>query len=250
VPTRTVNDTEYLFLKQMLGVLALPKDTINDLRAKYYEGVLNGTIVMGGGGGGTRLRYASPLLNRNTGQGNSWISLEAPGAVTSDSSGPSAVGGNPTGIPISLSYAIPIDRLAVRITTAGGAGATMRVGIFNSSADGKVTTQVVDSGPLAAAAIGVPTNIITPVTVPAGDYFLVSTCSDPAIRYSGWKYPNWSAGNGRTAAAFGHSNAVFKDSGDYAGAWRNDLTSVTWINDDGGVAGIPVIQAHLTGDPT
>ena len=46
MPTRTVRDAEYAFLKQMLGVTV---GQIDDLRLKFYEGVVNGTISLGGG---------------------------------------------------------------------------------------------------------------------------------------------------------------------------------------------------------
>lgn len=44
MPTLTIDDMERRYLSQMLGSLALPKDTLQDLRSKFYGGIVAGTV--------------------------------------------------------------------------------------------------------------------------------------------------------------------------------------------------------------
>jgi hypothetical protein len=114
MPSKTANDIEVEFLRLMLGEFAMPNDTINDLRSKYYSGVVNGTIKVGGSGGGIApfpIGKTALLTRSDNG-------LYKPGAT------------------LGTEYAIGLympegiyDRFGLQLGAAGTAASVLRVGL-------------------------------------------------------------------------------------------------------------------------
>lgn len=169
MPTLTVDDYEKAYYLSVLGVSALPTDTMNDLRYKYYKGVVEGSIVIGGGGGG---------VEQGTFDGISIWGLGMPdGNVTARI--------DTDIVPDHLHYSyyyfktpkpVRLRRIGRDYYNLGGAptGAGSRYAIYNATSPLKVGTRFSGTAPLATFPIanGFSLQVID-VTLPAGGYFLV-----------------------------------------------------------------------------
>lgn len=74
-------------------------------------------------------------------------------------------------VPIWVSTSTPVDQIGVMVATAGSAGSTARLGIFNAKADGMPGTVRLDAGTVDTSSTGVKAATISQ-TLPVGEYFL------------------------------------------------------------------------------
>lgn len=126
--------------------------------------------------------------------------------------------------PFFVQSPVTVDRLVCEVTTAGAAGATLRMGIYNADGDHRPTTLVVDGGTVATDTTGVKTATVN-VTLNPGRYLTVINSSvAPNLRTllggSWFVQPTMSSfifptmiSNARTYAAFPSTAAAIAQSG-------------------------------------
>lgn len=113
VPTYT--DYEKQFLLNALGGAALVSDSIQDLRNKYYKGMVEGSLSSGGGMAAQPIPVGKfALITRSD---NSSAKLPSTQGTEYGFAAPFQAG--------------TYDLFAIETVIAGGAGATMRIGIRN-----------------------------------------------------------------------------------------------------------------------
>lgn len=83
---------------------------------------------------------------------------------------------------VRIRFAVPysVKSISAKVTTASAA-TTFNVGIYTSAGN-----LVVDSGAMSSAAIAVVTATITPVVIPAGDYYLCLACTSTVPVFTSW----------------------------------------------------------------
>lgn len=207
----TVNDYEAAFLRQMLGGSALASDTLNDLRYKFYKGVIDGTIVIGGGGGGGGAFSSVPLVGGYMSPNNALA-----GAV---SAGPFAAGSAQPLVYFDIPKTISIDQMGFRAQTAQAVGA--KVLLYASDTNNLPNGNLIqDSGNIDCTPGGDLFGTFAPKQLTAGRYWATiisnagttlrfiacSQSADPGISAGGitnlWNIMNYQTGNpGGTYAA-------------------------------------------------
>lgn len=200
------------------------------------------------GAGAPQLLFPTPLLARTLSQTSSIVSL-MPASATYVSSAAQA---SLLVLPLSISKNITFSAAAIKVTTAGAAGALARIGVYNSDASGHPTTLVWDSGTIGTDTLGVKTWSGLSVTLNAGDYFIAAV-SDQGTAVSGWIYGPYVVGSGTSSAFGSFAQNGFKTIAANevpSTALPVDLTATTFIRQDGSGNAIPVIQVTLTGDPS
>lgn len=111
MPSSTITDYERTFLLNTLGSAALPTDSMTQLRYKFYSGVVNGTLSLGGGAAPIPIPVGkSAMLTRNDNGASKVPSVQ----------------GNEYAFGIFM-QAGTYDRFSLECGIAGGAGATMRL---------------------------------------------------------------------------------------------------------------------------
>jgi hypothetical protein len=158
MPSKTANDIEVEFLRLMLGELAMPNDTINDLRSKYYSGVVDGTIKVGGSGGGVApfpIGKTSLLTRSDNG-------LYKPGNAL----------GTEYGIGIYMPGGI-YDRFGIQLGAVGSAGSILRIGLRPlDSAEGWASAPLMQGACALDGALGDKFSTPANATIPEGLYAL------------------------------------------------------------------------------
>lgn len=198
-------------------------------------GTLTIAAAAGGGGGAA------------VGPGPAWwvghaIALMQPNAPQR-AVDPSKGGNRLGGLPVGVSRAVTASSVSVNINVAA-AGATVRVGIYRTDADGQPTTALWDSGVIDASTTGAK-SVAGPLTVPAGDYWVLGTSSSSTVRFDGWWSSKYVASSGAFDAVYGF---VFGSAGSALPADPlPDLTAVAVGNDNTGGAGAPMLQLLVTG---
>jgi hypothetical protein len=84
--------------------------------------------------------------------------------------------------PLVLQHSLTIDLLSVEVTTAGAAGALIRLGLYQADIDNQPTDLVLDAGEVDGASVGVKT-ISVNISLSVGRYLLVlNTNATPTLR--------------------------------------------------------------------
>lgn len=169
MPTKTLAQYEKEFLVQMLGVSALPNDTMTDLRYKFYKGVVEGTLVIGGGGGGSATaEYGIPRIG-------DFFTAPDIKSFNANSNQTRQNGSGPAlGIPIPA--AMSVDAVQIEVGTAEAAS-TIRVGIYGTDAFGMWNT-LLGSCVISGAATGKITGTFgAPIVLTAGKVWAVARVS-------------------------------------------------------------------------
>jgi len=170
MPSRTIADAEYAFLKQMLGVTV---GQIDDLRLRFYEGVLNGTVAIG----------AQKTLLNAVGNGNNVPLTNPTGSGVSASLNRGCFG------PFYIQSQTKISTLGVRVSAAGTAGATVRFGLWGANPTTGLMDYAVkyaESGEVASTTTGIKTMAAALTLAPglyyAGAVFHTAVCSLAAAK--------------------------------------------------------------------
>lgn len=87
-------------------------------------------------------------------------------------------------LPITLGRSVSVDRLAAAINTAA-AGGIARFGVYTSSADGKPSGVVWDSGNVDASITGTKDFTVS-LIIPAGPLWVVAGVNMAGVTYNGW----------------------------------------------------------------
>jgi hypothetical protein len=153
MPTRTVRDAELAFLKQMLGVTV---GQIDDLRLRFYEGVLNGTVVLGA---------KTQILNAN--------SLGSPMPLAQIGGNGTAAVNRATFAPFYLANQVKASSFSVYVSVLG-ATSTVRFGLWGALSTGLVdlNNKYFESADISAATTGYKTHTLA-LTLPAGGPYFV-----------------------------------------------------------------------------
>lgn len=83
--------------------------------------------------------------------------------------------------PVQFPYPVTLTKIIFEVTTGGGAGAGLRIGLWNEARD----TLLIDSGALSGSTVETPSSrsvTISEVTVPAGDYYLTITSDSTTLQ--------------------------------------------------------------------
>lgn len=157
---KTTLDYEREFLLSMLGGAAVPSDTLNDLRYKFYKGVVEGSIVIGGGA--SVMDFRVPKIG----------SFLGPHSITGSGGGSSAfAAGDVPATQYIVEKQITIDQIGFRVSTLE-AGMNAKALLYKYDGDGYPAAKVIDSGPLSCAATGdVFTTALPPVVLTPGIYY-------------------------------------------------------------------------------
>lgn len=117
--------------------------------------------------------------------------------------------------PLIVDRDFTCDMLSMEVTTGGGVGALVQIGVFGEDrATGKATTRILQ-GAIDASSTGIKTVSINPTTVPAGRIWLacfkhgelITSCSVRANAHPGIGVP---AGSGHAAySAYGYRDQGF-----------------------------------------
>lgn len=94
-------------------------------------------------------------------------------AIATDSFGT----GNILYMPIYVAAPMTFGSMVLEVTTAGAAGATARMGVYNADVNLQPTSLVVDAGTVATDSTGVKTATVSTTTLPAGRYLLAFATS-------------------------------------------------------------------------
>ena len=114
-------------------------------------------------------------------------------------------------VPFPVPRPITLDRIAIYVTTAGGAGAEMRLGIYNDGVNLYPAGLLLDAGTIDATTTGIKAIIINQALA-KGMYWLAYVCNDatakiPMVYYHtsplGYSDPRYSAGNVHIAYTYG-----------------------------------------------
>lgn len=165
----TVDDYERAYYVSILGVSALPTDSINDLRYKFYKGVYEGSIVIGGGGGG---------VEQGTFDGSASYGLSFP-----DASMTARIDTDVFPLHNKKDYYYFKVPKPVRLrkigrdfySITGTPTGAVRYAIYNAVSPIKIGTLFSGTAPIATFSIANGFSVQTiDITLPAGGYFLVN----------------------------------------------------------------------------
>lgn len=166
----TTDDYEKAFLVQMLGGAAVATDTLQDLRYKFYKGVVEGTIVIGGGGGGSGVNeFMIPRVG-------DWFTAPDIKSFPNASNQTRASGNGPAlGIPVQ--EAMSVDACQIIVDTAEAAS-TIRVGIYDDNGSKGYPGTLLGSVSVSGAATGSVTGVFgAPIALTAGRVWAVARVS-------------------------------------------------------------------------
>jgi len=114
-------------------------------------------------------------------------------------------------IPFPVPRPITLDRIAIYVTTAGGAGAEMRLGIYNNGVNLYPAGLLLDAGVIDATTTGIKAIIINQALA-KGMYWLACVCNDATVKIPmtyyhtsplGYSDPRYSAGNYNVSYTYG-----------------------------------------------
>jgi len=106
-------------------------------------------------------------------------------------------------MPFPVPRPITLDRIAIYVTTAGGAGAEMRLGIYNDGVNLYPAGLLADYGTIDATTTGIKAIIINQALA-KGMYWLACVCNDATVKIPvalyhtsplGYSDPRYNAGN-------------------------------------------------------
>jgi len=106
-------------------------------------------------------------------------------------------------VPFLVPRPITLDRIAIYVTTAGGAGAEMRLGIYNDGVNLYPAGLLADYGTIDATTTGIKAIIINQALA-KGMYWLACVCNDATVKIPmtyyhtsplGYSDPRYNAGN-------------------------------------------------------
>ena len=106
-------------------------------------------------------------------------------------------------VPFPVPRPITLDQIAIYVTTAGGAGAEMRLGIYNDGVNLYPAGLLLDAGVIDATTTGIKAIIINQALA-KGMYWLACVCNDATVKIPitcyhtsplGYSDPRYNAGN-------------------------------------------------------
>ena len=116
-----------------------------------------------------------------------------------------------TAIPFPVPRPITLDRIGIYVTTAGGAGAEMRLGIYNDGVNLYPAGLLADYGTIDATTTGIKAIIINQALA-KGMYWLAYVCNDATVKIPmayyhtsplGYSDPRYNAGNLSASYTYG-----------------------------------------------